>query len=557
MNRNLKSSHCHLFVLLALGIGACSGDPALDAALETIRVDDLVADIQTLSSDEFEGRAPSSPGEEKTIEFLKTEFEKLGLEPGNGGSFFQDVPLVAITTDPIASLEVRGNGARSTFRDGEDFVAGTKRVVAQSGISNSELVFIGYGAVAPEYDWNDWEGADLQGKTVVVLVNDPGFATGDPDLFNGRTMTYYGRWTYKYEEAARQGVAGLFIVHETEPASYPWAVVQRGWSGPEFGLVAEDNNMSRAAIEGWWSVETARAVFAQAGFSYDSLKTLAQQRGFSPVPLGLTVSVSVRNTIERSTSRNVLAVLPGSDRADEYFVYMAHWDHFGHGTPVDGDSIYNGALDNATGTSALLELAEAFASLPERPSRSILFLAVTAEEQGLLGSQYYGQNPVYPLAKTVAALNMDVLNVEGRMNDISIIGYGNSELDDYLIEFATAQGREVKSDPNPGAGSYYRSDHFNFAKVGVPALYPGNGIDHVEHGEAWTREIRDAWRANQYHQPSDEYSSDWDLTGAIDDLWLYFRICYRIANESTFPNWADGSEFRAIRDAMMGTDQTR
>ncbi len=549
-------NHRASILSIALAIAAC-GDPALDAALETITVDDLVADIQILASDEFEGRAPSSPGEEKTVEFLKTEFEKLGLEPGNGESFFQDVPLVAITADPNTTLEIRGNGARNTFRNGEDFVAGTKRVVARSGISNSELVFIGYGAVAPEYGWNDWEGADLRGKTVVVLVNDPGFATEDPDLFNGRTMTYYGRWTYKYEEAARQGVAGLFIVHETEPASYPWAVVQRGWSGPEFGLVAEDDNMSRAAIEGWWSVETARTIFAQAGLSYDSLKTLAQQRDFSPVPLGLTASVSVRNTIERSTSRNVLGVLPGSDRADEYFVYMAHWDHFGRGTPVDGDAIYNGALDNATGTSALLELAEAFASLPERPSRSILFLAVTAEEQGLLGSEHYGQNPVFPLAKTIAALNMDVLNVEGPMNDISIIGYGNSELDDYLIEFATAQGREVKSDPNPGAGSYYRSDHFNFAKVGVPALYPGNGIDHVEHGEAWTREIRDAWRANQYHQPSDEYSTDWDLTGAIDDLWLYFRIGYRIANESTFPNWAEGSEFRAIRDAMMGTRDLR
>ncbi len=557
MNRNLNFSHRCPLVLLALGIGACSGDPALDAALDTINAADLLADIQTLSSDEFEGRAPSSPGEEKTIEFLKTEFEKLGLEPGNGESFFQEVPLVAMTADPNATLEIRGNGARSTFSNGEDFVAGTKRVVTQSGISNSELVFIGYGAVAPEYDWNDWAGADLRGKTVVVLVNDPGFATGDPDLFNGRTMTYYGRWTYKFEEAARQGVAGLFVVHETEPASYPWAVVQRGWSGPEFGLVAEDNNMSRAAIEGWWSVETARAVFEQAGLSYDSLKTLAHQRDFSPVPLGLTASVFVRNTIERSTSRNVLAVLPGSDRADEYFVYMAHWDHFGRGTPVDGDSIYNGALDNATGTAALLELAEAFVSLPQRPSRSILFLAVTAEEQGLLGSEYYGQNPVYPLAKTIAALNMDVLNVEGRMNDISIIGYGNSELDDYLIEFATAQGREVKSDPNPEAGSYYRSDHFNFAKVGVPALYPGNGIDHVEHGEAWTREIRDSWRANQYHQPSDEYSSDWDLTGAIDDLLLYFRIGYRIANESTFPNWSEDSEFRALRDAMMDAGETR
>jgi Zn-dependent M28 family amino/carboxypeptidase len=316
-------------------------------------------------------------------------------------------------------------------------------------------------------------------------------------------------------------------------------------------LVAQDDNMSRAAVEGWWTVETARTVFEQAGLSYDSLKTLAAQPGFEAVPLGLTASVTVDNAVERSTSRNVLAVLPGSDRADEYVVYMAHWDHFGLGTPADGDSIYNGALDNATGTAGLIELAEAFASLEQRPSRSILFLAVTAEEQGLLGSAYYGANPVFPLEKTVAAINMDVLNVLGPMNDISVVGLGNSELDEYLIEEARAAGREVRPDPNPEAGYYYRSDHFNFAKVGVPALYPGEGIDHVEHGEEWTRERRDAWRDNDYHQPSDEYSEDWDLSGAIDDLRLYFRIGYRLANEATFPNWSEGSEFRALRDSMM------
>jgi Zn-dependent M28 family amino/carboxypeptidase len=519
--------------------------------LVTVTVEDLLAGIQTLSSDEFEGRAPSSLGENKTMEFLRIEFERLGFEPGNGESFYQDVPLVAITANP-GMLEIRGNGTSNRFRYGEQFVAATKRVVDRSGIDNSELVFLGYGAAAPEYEWNDWEGMDLRGKTAVVLVNDPGFATEDPALFNGRAMTYYGRWTYKFEEAARQGVDALFIVHETAPAAYPWGVVQRGWSGQEFGLVAEDDNMSRAAIEGWWTVETARTIFEQAGFNYDSLKSLASQRDFTPVPLGLTASVSVRNTVERSASRNFLALLPGSDRANEYFVYMAHWDHFGIGTAVNGDTIYNGALDNATGTAALLELAEAFASLEQRPSRSILFLGVTAEEQGLLGSAHYGQNPVYPLEETVAALNMDVLNVYGPMNDISIIGYGNSELDDYLVEFATAAGREVKGDPNPAAGSYYRSDHFNFAKVGVPALYPGNGVDHVEHGEEWTRARSDEWRAQHYHQPSDEYTPDWDLTGAVADLRIFFRIGHRIANETTFPNWKEGSEFKAIRDAMMG-----
>ena len=551
MNKVSQSLVRSFPIFLPLSLGACAGDAAIDAALATITAGDLSFDIQILASDEFEGRAPSSPGEEATVNFLQAEFAALGLEPGNGDSFFQDVPLVAITTTPNTTLSISGNGASNLFRSGEEFVAGTKRVVNRSSIDDSELIFLGYGAVAPEYEWNDWGGVDMRGKTAVVLVNDPGFATEDPALFNGLAMTYYGRWTYKYEEAARQGAAGLFIVHETAPASYPWGVVQRGWSGPEFGLVAQDDNMSRAAVEGWWTVETARTVFDQAGLSYDSLKALAAQPGFAAVPLGLTASVTVDNAIERSASRNVLAVLPGSDRADEYVVYMAHWDHFGLGTPTDGDSIYNGALDNATGTAALLELAEAFASLEQRPSRSILFLAVTAEEQGLLGSAYYGANPVFPLEKTVAAINMDVLNVLGPMNDISIVGFGNSELDDYLVAEATAAGRTVRGDPNPAAGSYYRSDHFNFAKVGVPALYPGEGVDHVEHGEEWVRERRDAWRDNDYHQPSDEYSDGWDLSGALDDLRLFFRIGYRLANESTFPNWSEGSEFRALRDSMM------
>ena len=534
------------------GVEDSSPDSGVEPAVETIIASDLLADIQILASDDFEGRAPSSAGEEKTVNFLRDEFRALGLEPGNGGSFFQDVPLIEITADPSMTLSVDGGGATSTFQFGEDFVSTTRRVVERSPVTDSELVFVGYGVTAPELEWDDWQGMDLRGKTVIVLVNDPGFATEDPALFNGRTMTYYGRWTYKYEEAARQGVAGIFIVHETEPAAYGWGVVRQGWSGPQFGLVAEDDNMSRAAMEGWWTVETARAVFGQAGLSYDSLKVAATERGFAPVPLHLTASVVVENTIERSSSRNVLAVLPGTAQADEYFVYMAHWDHFGRGDPIDGDSIYNGAEDNATGTAGLLELAEAFAAAEPRPSRSILFLAVTAEEQGLLGSEYYGQNPVFPLDRTVAALNMDVLNVLGRMTDISIIGYGASELDDYLTEFASAAGRDVKGDPNPQNGSYYRSDHFNFAKVGVPAIYPGKGVVHIEHGEEWTRERRDAWTADDYHQPSDEYDPDWDLTGAVDDLQLFFRIGYRIANESTFPNWREGSEFKATRDAMMG-----
>jgi Zn-dependent M28 family amino/carboxypeptidase len=548
-----KQSLC---LLLSVGLSACVGDAALNSAVDTINADDLLADIQTLSSDEFGGRAPSSPGEEQTINHLKTEFEKLGLEPGAGGSFFQEVPLVAITANP-GRLDIRGNGARNNFDHGSEFVAGTKRVVGSSQIRNSELVFVGYGVVAPEYDWDDFAAVDVRDKTIVVLVNDPGFATEDPTLFNGRAMTYYGRWTYKFEEAARRGVDGIFIVHETEPAAYGWGVVERGWTGAQFGLVADDNNMSRAAIEGWWTVETARAVFEQAGLSYDSLKALAQTRDFQAIPMGLTASVTVRNEVQQSTSNNVLALLPGTDRADEYFFYMGHWDHFGTDPSLEGDQIFNGALDNATGTAALIELAEAFVSLEQRPSRSIVFMAVTAEEQGLLGSEYYGSNPVYPLENTVAALNMDALNILGPMNDISIVGYGNSELDDYLIEAAATQDRTVSPDPRPEAGSYYRSDHFNFAKVGVPAIYPKPGVDHVEYGADWSQEQAAQYTADKYHQVTDEYSPDWDLAGMVDDLGLFFRIGYRIANESTFPNWSEGSEFKAMRDAMMGTGITR
>jgi Zn-dependent M28 family amino/carboxypeptidase len=537
-------------ILAAAAMTAC-GDPDLDAALDTITADDLRADVVTLSSDEFEGRAPASRGEEKTVEYLKTEFEKLGLEPGNGDSYYQEVPLVSITADPNTNLLVRGNGSAHRFSYGDEIMVWTKRVVPSSAISNSEMVFVGYGTVAPEYGWNDYEGLDVRGKTVVMLVNDPGFATQDTALFNGNAMTYYGRWTYKFEEAARQGAAAALIVHETEPASYPWGTVRNSWSGPQFGLVAEDNNMSRAAVEGWVTVEAAREIFQQAGVSYDSLKALAAQRDFAAMPLGLTASLSLRNTIEQSTSRNVLAVVPGSIRPDEYFVYMAHWDHFGIDPSLEGDQIFNGALDNATGTAGLLELAEAFMSLEQRPARSILFLAVTAEEQGLLGSQYYATHPVYPLEKTVAALNMDALNILGPMNDVTVIGYGNSELDDYLADAAAEQGRIVTPDAEPEAGYYYRSDHFSFAKVGVPALYAGEGTDQVEHGKEWTQEKRDEYRANNYHKPSDEYSPDWDLRGAVQDLRLYFRIGRRIANESTFPNWSEGTEFKAKRDSMM------
>ncbi|NIM52507.1 MAG: M28 family peptidase [Gemmatimonadales bacterium] len=538
-------------VALFTAAGCRPEDPQLSAALESFSADQLAGAIQVLASDSFEGRAPSSPGEEKTIAYLEGQFEELGLAPGNGDSYLQEVPLVSITADPRARLTIRGAGGSMRFAYGSEFMAWTKRVVDRVSVRDAELVFVGYGIVAPEYGWNDYEGIDVRGKVVVLLVNDPGFATQDTALFTGNTMTYYGRWTYKYEEAARQGAAAALIVHETDPAGYPWAVVEGSWKGEQFDLVREDNNMSRVAVEGWLSLETARTVFTQAGLDYDVLKERAASREFQAVPMSATASITLRNAVRRSTSRNVLAVLPGGDRADEYLVYMAHWDHFGRDPAMEGDQIYNGARDNATGVAGLIELARAFASLETPTRRSLLFLAVTAEEQGLLGSAYYATNPVYPLPKTVAAINLDALNVWGRMGDVTVIGLGNSELDDYLADAARAQGRWVRPDPEPEKGFYFRSDHFNFAKQGVPALYVDEGIDHVEHGEAWTLARREEYTAERYHKPADEYDPSWDLTGLVDDLRLVFRVGYRLASESTFPNWSERSPFKATRDSMM------
>ncbi|MFQ5704016.1 MAG: M28 family metallopeptidase [Gemmatimonadales bacterium] len=541
------------YLATALFVTSCAGDNGPPrSALDAITTGDLAAAIETLASDEFEGRGPSSPGEDTTIAYISAQFEQLGLEPGNEGNFMQEVPLVSITADSSSKLVVRGGNGTQRLAYRQDYMAWTKRVVPLAQIRNSEMVFVGYGVVAPEYHWNDYEDIDVRGKTVVILVNDPGFATQDTALFNGNAMTYYGRWTYKYEEAARRGAAAALIVHETEPAAYPWEVVAGSWSGPQFGLVSDDNNMSRVAIEGWITLASARNIFAAASLSYDSLKSLAVDRSFKAVPMGLNASVTLNNRVERSVSHNVLGVLQGTDRADEFVVYMAHWDHFGRDPNLSGDQIYNGAEDNATGTAGLLQIAKAFASLEPRPSRSVLFLAVTAEEQGLLGSEYYASHPVYPPKKTVAAINMDVLNVLGPMRDISVIGYGNSELDNYLADAARVQNRVIRPDPNPEKGSYYRSDHFNFAKVGIPALYADAGVDNIEHGEEWTHKQLDDYTANRYHKPTDEFNPDWDLSGAVQDLRLLFRVGYRLANESTFPNWREGTEFRAKRDAMMG-----
>jgi len=550
MKNNL--SRFFLLILPIFLILSCSQKAHnVDAAAASLNTDELAHDVQILSSDDFEGRFPASPGEEKTIAFLKEEFEKVGLEPGNGDSYYQEVPLVEITAMPLANLIVTGGDELLAFAFEEDFVGVTLRAQDKVNVINSEMIFVGYGIVAPEYDWNDYEGIDVQGKTVVMLVNDPGFATQDPELFNGRAMTYYGRWTYKYEEAARQGAACAIIVHETEPAAYGWGVVKNGWTGPNFSLVTEDGNASRCAVESWITLETARTIFEASGKDYDELKKAAEKPGFISVPLGLKASLTMENKIREAVSHNVIGLLPGSERADEYIIYTAHWDHFGRKPELEGDQIFNGALDNATGTAALIELAEAYQKLGSPPKRSILFLAVTAEEQGLLGSDYYATHPIYPLTKTVAVINMDALNIYGKMKDIRIVGYGQSELDDYVKAYAEEVGRVVLPNPTPERGSFFRSDHFPFAKQGVPALSAGSGVQHVEKGEEWGMEQIEKYIQEKYHKPSDEYDPNWDLSGMWDDLHMYFMIGYKLSMEDTFPEWKEGSEFKLKRDTMM------
>ncbi len=526
-----------------------AGVDADSASLKAINDSAFAKHIAVLASDDFEGRKPFTAGETKTINYLKTEFEKLGLKPGNGDSYFQEVPMVDIKSTPAGAMAIKGAAGSLSLKYLDDFVAATRHVTNQVKVENSEMVFAGYGIVAPEYKWNDYEGLDVKGKTVVVMVNDPGFS--DTTLFKGKTMTYYGRWTYKFEEAARQGATGIIIIHDTAPASYPWSVVRSGWSKSKLYLAAKDNNSSRALMEGWITQDMAKNLFKLAGKSEELMKQ-AGKPGFKPVDLGLKVSLTINNTIKKSVSNNVVAVLPGTKRADEYLIYSGHWDHLGKGEAINGDSIYNGAVDNATGTAALLLLADAFKKAKHQPERSILFIALTGEEQGLLGSEYYASHPLVPVNKTVADINIDAMEASGMTKDIVVVGYGQSELEDYLAEAAKKQDRVVAKDPNPSAGSYFRSDHFNFAKVGIPALYTGNGINNVKHGEAWGKAQQEDYTKNRYHAPADNFEpAKWDFSGMVADLRLLFDVGYRLSNESTFPGWKEGSEFKAVRAKSM------
>ena len=558
LSLSLKKAFC-LIALLSIASGCANRPSSPDAALNSFSGDRMLADIRKLSSDEFEGRGPGSKGEELTIQYLQDQFRSAGLEPGNpDGTYLQAVRLVGITADPLMTLSFGGHGRTLSPKFQTDFVAWTKRVVDTSAV-DADMIFAGYGVQAPEFNWDDFKGVDVRGKVLVVLINDPPVPDPqnpgqlDPNTFGGKAMTYYGRWTYKFEKAAELGAAGCLIVHQTDRAGYPWEVVRDSWSAEQFDLESPDKNMKRLALEGWISQETAGKLFRTAGLDLAKLTASAATRDFRPAPMGLRAKITIHNKLRTIDSHNVVARLTGSDPKlkDSYVIYTAHWDHFGVGPEVNGDRIYHGAVDNASGCAALLEIARAYKQLKTPPRRSILFLSVTAEEQGLLGSRYYAEHPLYPLARTAVDINMDGMNVHGRTRDVVMIGMGNSTLDELVADAARGQGRTVKPDPEPEQGHFYRSDHFSFSKEGVPAFDPDTGIDFIGKPEGWGLEQRRRYTAENYHKPSDKIQSDWDMSGVVQDAQLDFLVGNNVANRDVMPEWKPGAEFKAKRDATL------
>lgn len=529
-------------------ISSCSNRSSFQEAENVINDKDLEKHIIALSSDEFLGRQPFTEGEVKTTEYLKSEFKKMGLKGANNGSYFQDVPMVEITFNPSKKLKLNAPLGLVEFNLIEDFIVSTSHVKDKIIIENSELVFAGYGIVAPEFNWNDYEGLDVNGKTVLVLVNDPGFATQDVELFNGNSMTYYGRWTYKFEEAARQGATGVLVIHNTAAAGYPWEVLTNTADNNLY-LQSEDGNASNCEINGWVTDKAVMRLFEKCGLDFEHLKEDVLSGDFKAISLNTELNLRIDNQLRFASSKNVMAIIEGTDLADECIVYSAHWDHFGIGPVINGDSIYNGAADNGIPIACMLETAKAFAALKEAPRRSVIFLAVTAEETGLLGSKYYAENPIFPIQKTVANLNYELFLPIGRMRDVTITGYGQSDLDNYVAEAASEQDRYTMPEPFPENGMYYRSDHFSFARKGIPSLFVKGWSDHREKGKEFARQkINEYWKTI-YHKPSDEYDpTTADLSGNVEDAKLFFKIGIKLAMEDRFPQWTESSEFKVIRE---------
>ena len=514
---------------------------------------DIGRRVERLSSDEFEGRAPGTPGGKAASQYIADEMEAAGLIPmGNNGTYFQPVKLTE--TEVLSSSSMRISKGEDILLDADqtsNAVYWTKRLDETQSITDSDVVFVGYGVVAPEYGWNDYAGIDVKGKTVVMLVNDPGFASGDETLFKGNAMTYYGRWTYKFEEAGRQGAAAAIVIHETKPASYGWDVVSGSWTGAQYDLVRPDGGASRTSLEGWWHKDTAETLFKASGLDYTKMKAKALEKGFKPVLMeGLKLEATLNQTVKTVESRNVAGGVKGTKYPNEYVLYMAHWDHLGKNENAAGDDkIYNGAVDNATGTAAIIEIGEAFVQ-QGAPERSAIFVAVTAEESGLLGSAYYAEDPLIPLKNTVAGINIDGVLPTGKTKDMKVIGFGASELEDRLKTVLDKRDMYIVPDDKPEAGYYYRSDHISLAKKGVPMLYSDPGNDHAVNGLTFGENFAKTYTEERYHKPSDEYDNSWDLSGLEQASEIWFELGYGIANSEDWPNWYDGTEFRALRDKM-------
>jgi len=565
MTRNRTRLIPTLALLLAVPLIGCQHDPigqteaSLRAANQRaghafgpeISAEDFAAHIRVLASDDFGGRQPGSEGEEKTVAYLREQFQRLGLQPGNGDSYFQTVPMVETTVDLANSnMSVRVAGKSHDLAFGEQMVLTTRTGAAAVHVGNAPMVFVGYGVNAPEQGWNDYAGIDVKGKTVVMLINDPGFHSNDASLFEGRRMTYYGRWTYKYEEAARQGAAAAILIHDTPGAGYGWDVVKNSWSGPQFDLAPSDDPAPRLPLQGWITGDTAKTLFADAGLDVDALRVAAGKRGFKAVPMTKArFEAKLKNSIRLAASRNVIARLPGSKRPHEAIVYTAHWDHLGTHPDEPGDNIYNGAIDNATGVAGVLEIAEQFTVQSPKPERSVLFLLVTLEESGLLGSAYYAAHPAMPMANTVAVVNLDAMPVIGQTRDLVVVGLGNSELEDILRPIAAKQNRTLVQESAPEKGTFFRSDHFNFAKAGVPALYAKGGIDHVEQGRDYGLAVLDDYTASRYHKATDNFDPNWDLRGVVQDLTALYGVGKSLSLSQAWPNYREGNPFRATRDA--------